>query len=673
MAGKPKKRYIFVSEVGVAPKNNKPAMNAAASPAALPRSSQTTPSSKSHKKKKKAETPEKSTPSLTQTESGNAEQTQLSPSPSPSSKRKNLSPGVRLVNGRIYDSDKGKTCHQCRQKTLDFAVSCENRSENKQCTFHFCHICLLNRYGEEAEEMAALGGWKCPRCRGICNCSFCMKKRGCCPTGRLVLVAKASGFTSVSEMLLIKNSEEAGEDASPASEKEVVPKEEGRVALTRESIQENGFEDKSYLKSKHKTCGGVDEEYGNPQKEKLRKNDDSEGETKKITKEGGASPKMLTSKKQEPAVASTRGRKRRNYSDERKSYLKLPRGIELSNVAQIDLPAEDIGHALQFLEFCAAFAKVLDIEEGQSEYLLQELACGRGSLRSMDSSIVQFHVKLLSMIQKDTGKEYSSLKTQSRMPWLQALYRCICESQFRSRELLLDCLNLAAEGDGELNSSKKLRLLNFLCDEALGTEELRSWIDEQNLEFLAEREKVRNMKMKLHGELATDMLMKNGVPHSVSEHRNLVLKIKAEAAQTFVETLEAKDTVTKSMFCRLLILIMNSWHKASDGPPKRGWMRVDSAPGYEKETVEVLRLQTSGEHTGGIRRSDAVRSEAMFLDGNGRKFWKLRGYSGNREILIQDIGNGDSLTLKDRWFSCNFDERETIENYYLRYGYHSGA
>lgn len=117
MAGKPKKR--FISEIGVAPKNNKPAMNAAASSAALPRSSQSTPSSKSHKKKKKkAETPEKSTPSLTQTESGNAEQTQLSPSPSPSSKRKNLSPGVRLVKGRIYDSDKGKSCHQVRENLL---------------------------------------------------------------------------------------------------------------------------------------------------------------------------------------------------------------------------------------------------------------------------------------------------------------------------------------------------------------------------------------------------------------------------------------------------------------------------------------------------------------------------------------------------------------------------
>lgn len=30
------------------------------------------------------------------------------------------------------------------------------------------------RYGEKAEEMEALDDWKCPKCRGICNCSFCM-------------------------------------------------------------------------------------------------------------------------------------------------------------------------------------------------------------------------------------------------------------------------------------------------------------------------------------------------------------------------------------------------------------------------------------------------------------------------------------------------------------------
>ena len=33
----------------------------------------------------------------------------------------------------------------------------------------------------------------------------------------------------------------------------------------------------------------------------------------------------------------------------------LPQGTELTTVAGIDLPLDDVGHALQFLEFCAAF------------------------------------------------------------------------------------------------------------------------------------------------------------------------------------------------------------------------------------------------------------------------------------------------------------------------------
>ncbi|PSS35067.1 Cell division cycle-associated 7-like protein [Actinidia chinensis var. chinensis] len=116
-------------------------------------------------------------------------------------------PGVRLVGGRIYDSENGKTCHQCRQKTMDFTASCKNQKKDKPCTIKFCHKCLLNRYGENAEEMAVLKDWNCPKCRGICNCSFCMKKRGHRPTGILVHTAKATGFSSVSELLDVKGSE----------------------------------------------------------------------------------------------------------------------------------------------------------------------------------------------------------------------------------------------------------------------------------------------------------------------------------------------------------------------------------------------------------------------------------------------------------------------------------
>jgi len=98
---------------------------------------------------------------------------------------------------------------KCRQKTMDFAAACAIQKGNKLCTLKFCHKCLLNRlawwrnsritnfvkqlrrflhlsffsihfgwwcfrYGEKAEDVALLDDWQCPKCRGICNCSFCM-------------------------------------------------------------------------------------------------------------------------------------------------------------------------------------------------------------------------------------------------------------------------------------------------------------------------------------------------------------------------------------------------------------------------------------------------------------------------------------------------------------------
>jgi hypothetical protein len=39
-------------------------------------------------------------------------------------------------------------------------------------SIHFGWWCF--RYGEKAEDVALLDDWQCPKCRGICNCSFCM-------------------------------------------------------------------------------------------------------------------------------------------------------------------------------------------------------------------------------------------------------------------------------------------------------------------------------------------------------------------------------------------------------------------------------------------------------------------------------------------------------------------
>lgn len=74
--------------------------------------------------------------------------------------------------------------------------------------------------------------WSCPKCRDACNCSICRyvyediitiflyyiviginfaslfrKKRGHEPTGMLAVMAKAGGFSSVSNMLDVKGAE----------------------------------------------------------------------------------------------------------------------------------------------------------------------------------------------------------------------------------------------------------------------------------------------------------------------------------------------------------------------------------------------------------------------------------------------------------------------------------
>lgn len=104
------------------------------------------------------------------------------------------------TSDKQYDQVDGTSCHQCRQKTIDLKTVC--RSGN--CIGirgQFCGPCLKNRYGESAKEAIMNPDWVCPPCRGICNCSFCMKKRGRRATGILIHHAKQSGYDNVSSYL----------------------------------------------------------------------------------------------------------------------------------------------------------------------------------------------------------------------------------------------------------------------------------------------------------------------------------------------------------------------------------------------------------------------------------------------------------------------------------------
>ncbi|GFY82895.1 zinc-finger domain of monoamine-oxidase A repressor R1 protein [Actinidia rufa] len=682
-------------------------------------------------------------------------------------------PGVRLVGGRIYDSENGKTCHQCRQKTMDFTASCKNQKKDKPCTIKFCHKCLLNRYGENAEEMAVLKDWNCPKCRGICNCSFCMKKRGHRPTGILVHTAKATGFSSVSELLDVKGPEidkivkavggmplkdttsnnepsvevrtKRGKEntfsgncdsnlrplpSSPNERKLTRMKGKGlkekrdgnqddgvflletnrkkpRITYERLNEKQDGNRNDGVLLNKatprrpHISKEGLKEtQDGNqgdgislkekntnkpqiskkglkvirdgkcdngillketstvkPQisngvfKKEVKTSGNTEGvpqrekNMKKMVPKGVSSNLNGCKKRKEQqnsrlykGVEVLDGRKidkdeaqitivvesckvqtdavkfQNHYIDADKL---LPQSVELTTVAGIDLPPEDVGHTLQFLEFCSAFE-----EAREPEYILRELTRGGRGCRGKYSPVVKFHIQLLSLIKEDMGEDSTLISPQNgKNSWVHALENCASRSQCVLKELKLDWFGRQADDYDNLDSSKRLRLLTYLCDEVLCTAKMRSWIDDQNLKFIdkvkeskelfiAAKHKEKQVKQKMLDEVAKAIIAKNGAPLSISEHEAVVSKIKTEAAQAHAEMLESKDMLPNDK-----------------------------------------------------QRSDAVRTEPILSDNKGRTYWRLKGYSDNSSFLLQDVGTEDAVGSGEKWFTFDVAPEKEIEKY----------
>ncbi|KAL3818772.1 hypothetical protein ACJIZ3_004677 [Penstemon smallii] len=100
---------------------------------------------------------------------------------------------------RIYDPFEGKSCHQCRQKTLGHRTKCR---KCKAVTGQFCGDCLYMRYGENVIEVNENPNWICPVCRGICNCSRCRRENGWAPTGAIYRKVVNLGFKSVAHYLI---------------------------------------------------------------------------------------------------------------------------------------------------------------------------------------------------------------------------------------------------------------------------------------------------------------------------------------------------------------------------------------------------------------------------------------------------------------------------------------
>ncbi|KAF5175977.1 Cell division cycle-associated 7-like protein [Thalictrum thalictroides] len=663
-----------------------------------------------------------------------------------------------------------KTCHQCRQCTTRFVAVCKNKRNSKLCRCNFCQKCLLNRYGEKAEEVDLLSDWKCPSCRDICNCSFCMKKKGTQPTGILVHAAKATGFSSVSEMLIAKETESLSvtnevKDVVTSPKKPIASCKEPVVASPRKDGKVNSFAGNSDPILQTHTCmkecvvaspkkGGkenvfagkhdpnwkenflnsdfgakkvglskrkyIEKNDGNGSvcqernqtlkneniskskileetKSKSNKNEDERRDQNNVAETNSSIESFAvkegaqTSMKEEKIGAikndgnssvcqernqtlknviisklkileETKSKSNKNGDEKRDQHVvaeikssmesfaveegaqtsmkeekiwaaskktdsqnadaPLPQGNDLTNVAGIDLPVEDVGNALQFLEFCTAFGQFFHMKKGQPESILRELTrgCSRRN-RTQYSSLVQFHIQLLSLLLKDSGETSLSLSptTSGGYTWLQALRKCITESECKFEEMPSNCFNKDGSGYAMLESSKKLRLLNFLCDEVLCTADLRMWIDEQNSKLIEKEKEVKQQvliakdkekraKQQMQEEMEKAIV--DGKPLSISEHDNLLSKMKMKSDNAHCEVLEAIKKIPKNK-----------------------------------------------------QRSDSIRTEPLLFDGKGHVFWRLKCYSSQRDILVQDFGSLDSVTSEEKWLKYDDEQHGMIEKY----------
>ncbi|KAE8713339.1 Zinc-finger domain of monoamine-oxidase A repressor R1 protein, putative isoform 2 [Hibiscus syriacus] len=574
---------------------------------------------------------------------------------------------------RTFESENGKTCHQCRQKRINLLAPCKNVKKDKQCTIKYCKKCLLNRlYGEKEEDVALLADWKCPKCRGICNCSMCMKKKGHNPTGILVFTAKNSGFSSVSELLQAKgpenfkyerNAKDTGVSAKKQTKESVAtsPRKLGKEnsfdgdcdskvssqnlissmseenkskKMKREGLKElyndNGdherpktlkeasnetmkassclsdekrlktekqIDDASSPTNEHETkcakskksgvLNGVEVlEIGKKRKsttsdeksgKKLKSKENSVGEEKNLKRQVLESNTIAPIKEKKCGVKTGDSQGSGGFENDNtvckvRSVLKpckdrkldldiqLPLGTSLITVAGVDLPPNDVGRALQFLEFSAAFGEVLDMKKGQAESVIREIIRGRRRCLLQYSPVVQIHIQLLSLIQKDMGKKFTAFsgRDNNNASWFCALGQCVSESQCALKEVPSDIYDSGVDAYNTLDSSMKLKLLNILCDEALCTITLRNWIDKQNSKFiddekevkekiLALRDKEKQSRQKMQDEGAKAITEKGGAL-SISEQKTLTTEIKKEAAQVHEDLLQAVAKLPRSMF-----------------------------------------------------------------------------------------------------------------------------
>ncbi|KFK33237.1 hypothetical protein AALP_AA6G348100 [Arabis alpina] len=296
-----------------------------------------------------------------------------------------------------------------------------------------------------------------------------------------------------------------------------------------------------------------------------------------------------------------------------------PQGTSLITVSGIELPREDVGAALQFLEFCSTFEKALDLRKGQAESVVREMFARRDTRRQEHSTLTGMIIQILTVILKDRGQ--TSLRMSATdSSWFTAVGICFLESDVKLDDFRPEFFKRGIVAYEELDSSKRLKLLNFLCDELLGTSQLRDCIDDvetiqrkkEGKEMLnAAKEKEKQLKQILEDELAKAVAENGGVPLTTEEHDAIASQMNAENEEVRSEMLSAMEMLsTKNQKC-----------------------------------------------------NDALRTKPLEVDDNGLVFWKLKCYNEEPNILVQDLGSGSDEIPQEKWYAFSPEQKPQLEKY----------
>ncbi|XP_048433619.1 uncharacterized protein LOC103947815 [Pyrus x bretschneideri] len=550
---------------------------------------------------------------------------------------------------------------RCRQRKTELAVLSKMVKAKGPCTVQLCHSCLKNRIGNTLTPEAV--AQKCTKCLGKCNCSICYNKAGLIPTGIRMHKAKKKGYQSVADMLRVEKLQKKENG-------------DGKDGKGRMHVASDKRED-------------VNSDAAKPG-ELMGTCNDSRDDAAAAVNDDDAKAKAK--------AARGRCRVKECHVESREVELPLPQGTPLTTVAGVKLAAEDVGNTLQFFKFCETFRELFKIEKSQAQSVLRELSrggSGRSGRPGQYSSVVRFRSYMLFFIQKGLLQE-SLEQASNNWSWFQDLAKLVSASGVSKvdpvmKELPAECFIGSREGYNALNFSQKLRLLNFICDEALNTKTLRGWIEEQNersvqckgdmkAKVALAKDKERDIQAKLQEQMAKRATPDNGdaVPisesdsiasvlyellHGKADHNyfvtgnvNFKMRIKSLTVRS-TYLLYSFPKILLLLFCSSLTLEKDLEAKLQEEIAKRTTANSGDAVQLSESDSIVSQITSEAarahmevlEAEIAMLPEKAVRIQPYVVDADGYALWKLKGDFGE-DILLQDTGTWDGAPSVENWF-----------------------